>query len=82
VDLAQLIQVRHGDDVTAPMQGTVVRVAVVEGALVRRGDLVAVVEAMKMENPVTAHKDGTLAGLAVAPGASVGQGTVLCRIEG
>ncbi|MCX6467011.1 MAG: biotin/lipoyl-binding protein [Pseudonocardiales bacterium] len=71
-----------GDGVPAPMQGTVVRIAVADGDRVRRGDLVAVVEAMKMENPVTAHKDGVVAGIAAAPGASVGQGAVLCRIEG
>ena len=72
----------HGDGVTAPMQGTVVRLAVAEGDSVRRGDLIAVVEAMKMENPVTAHRDGTVTGLCVEPGASVGQAAVLCRIEG
>jgi acetyl-CoA/propionyl-CoA carboxylase biotin carboxyl carrier protein len=49
---------------------------------VRRDDLIAVVEAMKVENPITAHQDGTVAGVAVELGASVGQGAVLCRIEG
>ena len=72
----------QGDDVVAPMQGTVVKIVVADGDAVRRGDLVAVVEAMKMENPITAHQNGTVAGLAVATGASVGQGSVLCRIEG
>ncbi len=71
----------HGADVTAPMQGTVVKVAVAEGDVVSTGDLIAVVEAMKMENPVTAHKDGTVTGLAAEPGASVSQGTVLCTLE-
>jgi acetyl-CoA/propionyl-CoA carboxylase, biotin carboxylase, biotin carboxyl carrier protein len=70
-----------GDSVTAPMQGTVVKVAVEEGQQVAAGDLVVVLEAMKMENPVTAHKDGTITGLAVEPGAAVTQGTVLAEIK-
>lgn len=56
-----------GDAVTAPMQGTVVKVAVEEGQEVAAGDLVVVLEAMKMENPVTAHKDGVITGLAAGP---------------
>lgn len=70
-----------GDAVTAPMQGTVVKVAVEEGQEVAAGDLVVVLEAMKMENPVTAHKDGTVTGLAIEPGAAITQGTVLCEIK-
>ncbi len=70
-----------GDAVTAPMQGTVVKVAVEEGQEVAAGDLVVVLEAMKMENPVTAHKDGTVTGLAVEPGAAITQGTVLAEIK-
>ncbi|MEB3019924.1 acetyl/propionyl/methylcrotonyl-CoA carboxylase subunit alpha [[Mycobacterium] crassicus] len=70
-----------GDAVTAPMQGTVVKVAVEEGQEVAAGELVAVLEAMKMENPVTAHKDGTITGLAVEAGAAITQGTVLCEIK-
>jgi acetyl-CoA/propionyl-CoA carboxylase biotin carboxyl carrier protein len=70
-----------GDSVTAPMQGTVVKVAVEEGQTVATGDLIVVLEAMKMENPVTAHKDGTITGLAVAAGAAVTQGTVLAEIK-
>ncbi len=70
-----------GDAVTAPMQGTVVKVAVEEGQQVAVGDLVAVLEAMKMENPVTAHKDGTITGLAVEAGAAVTQGAVLAEIK-
>ncbi|MFZ2512121.1 MAG: biotin/lipoyl-containing protein, partial [Gordonia sp. (in: high G+C Gram-positive bacteria)] len=64
-----------------PMQGTVVKVAVAEGDTVAAGDLVLVLEAMKMENPVTAHKDGTVTGLSVEPGAAVTQGTVLLEIK-
>ncbi|MBV8967372.1 MAG: acetyl/propionyl/methylcrotonyl-CoA carboxylase subunit alpha [Mycobacteriaceae bacterium] len=70
-----------GDAVTAPMQGTVVKVAVEEGQEVSTGDLVVVLEAMKMENPVTAHKDGTITGLAVEAGAAITQGTVLAEIK-
>ncbi|WOC11180.1 acetyl/propionyl/methylcrotonyl-CoA carboxylase subunit alpha [Gordonia sp. MP11Mi] len=70
-----------GDAVAAPMQGTVVKVAVAEGDTVSAGDLVVVLEAMKMENPVTAHKDGTVTGLATEAGAAVTQGTVLLEIK-
>jgi acetyl-CoA/propionyl-CoA carboxylase biotin carboxyl carrier protein len=73
--------VASGDAVTAPMQGTVVKVAVEEGQEVSAGDLVVVLEAMKMENPVTAHKDGTITGLAVEAGAAITQGTVLAEIK-
>jgi acetyl-CoA/propionyl-CoA carboxylase biotin carboxyl carrier protein len=70
-----------GDAVTAPMQGTIVKVAVEDGQQVEAGELVVVLEAMKMENPVTAHKSGTVAALAVSPGAAVTQGMVLLEIK-
>ncbi len=70
-----------GDAVTAPMQGTVVKVAVEEGQEVAEGDLIVVLEAMKMENPVTAHKAGVVTGLAVEPGAAITQGTVLAELK-
>jgi acetyl-CoA/propionyl-CoA carboxylase biotin carboxyl carrier protein len=63
------------------MQGTVVKVAVEEGQTVAAGELVVVLEAMKMENPVTAHKDGVITGLSVEAGAAVTQGTVLAEIK-
>ncbi len=70
-----------GDAVTAPMQGTVIKVAVSDGDTVEAGQLVVVLEAMKMENPVTAHKAGTITGLTAEQGASVSQGTVFCEIK-
>jgi acetyl-CoA/propionyl-CoA carboxylase, biotin carboxylase, biotin carboxyl carrier protein len=70
-----------GDAVTAPMQGTIIKVAVSDGDTVSAGDLVVVLEAMKMENPVTAHKDGVVTGLAAEPGSSVSQGAVICEIK-
>ncbi|WP_028925959.1 acetyl-CoA carboxylase biotin carboxylase subunit [Pseudonocardia acaciae] len=70
-----------GDAVTAPMQGTIIKVAVSDGDTVSAGDLVVVLEAMKMENPVTAHKGGTVTGLAAGAGSSVSQGTVICEIK-
>jgi acetyl-CoA/propionyl-CoA carboxylase, biotin carboxylase, biotin carboxyl carrier protein len=62
------------------MQGTVVKVAVSEGDLVDAGDLIVVLEAMKMENPVIAHQPGTITALAARPGTPVTQGTALCQI--
>ncbi|UGT69827.1 acetyl/propionyl/methylcrotonyl-CoA carboxylase subunit alpha [Nocardia gipuzkoensis] len=70
-----------GDAVTAPMQGTVVKVAVEEGQTVEAGDLIVVLEAMKMENPVNAHKAGVVTGLSVETGAAITQGTVLAEIK-
>jgi acetyl-CoA/propionyl-CoA carboxylase, biotin carboxylase, biotin carboxyl carrier protein len=69
-----------GDSLTAPMQGTIVKVAVEDGATVESGDLIVVLEAMKMEQPITAHKAGTISGLKAEVGAGVTSGEVLCTI--
>ena len=69
-----------GDSVTAPMQGTIVKVEVTEGQQVASGDLIVVLEAMKMEQPLTAHKAGTVTGLTAVAGTTVPTGTVLCEI--
>jgi len=70
-----------GDTLTSPMQGTIVKVAVEDGQQVAEGDLVVVLEAMKMEQPLYAHKAGTIAGLTAEVGATVANGAALCRIE-
>jgi acetyl-CoA/propionyl-CoA carboxylase biotin carboxyl carrier protein len=70
-----------GDAVTSPMQGTIVKVAVEDGATVAEGDVVVVLEAMKMEQPLKAHKAGTVTGLSAEVGATVSQGEVLCEIK-
>jgi acetyl-CoA/propionyl-CoA carboxylase biotin carboxyl carrier protein len=70
-----------GDSLTAPMQGTVVKVSVEEGQTVAAGDQVVVVEAMKMEQPINAHKAGVITGLTIEVGATVGSGEVIATIE-
>jgi acetyl-CoA/propionyl-CoA carboxylase biotin carboxyl carrier protein len=70
-----------GDSLTSPMQGTIVKVAVEEGARVAAGDLIVVLEAMKMEQPLNAHKAGTITGLTAEVGATVTSGSVLCEIK-
>ncbi|MBF4461866.1 MULTISPECIES: acetyl/propionyl/methylcrotonyl-CoA carboxylase subunit alpha [unclassified Rathayibacter] len=69
-----------GDSVTSPMQATIVKVAVAEGDTVAAGDLVVVLEAMKMEQPLTAHKDGVVTSLSAEPGTTVPAGHVLLSI--
>jgi acetyl-CoA/propionyl-CoA carboxylase, biotin carboxylase, biotin carboxyl carrier protein len=62
------------------MQGTVIRVEVTDGDEVTAGQLLAVVEAMKMENPLRAPHPGRVTALHVAPGDTVAQGATLCQI--
>jgi acetyl-CoA/propionyl-CoA carboxylase biotin carboxyl carrier protein len=70
-----------GDSVTSPMQGTIVKVAVEDGAEVAEGDVIVVLEAMKMEQPLKAHKAGTISGLQAEVGATVTNGAVICEIK-
>jgi acetyl-CoA/propionyl-CoA carboxylase biotin carboxyl carrier protein len=70
-----------GDALTSPMQGTIVKIAVEEGQVVQDGDLVVVLEAMKMEQPLTAHKSGTVTGLVAEVGQTVTSGAVICEIK-
>jgi acetyl-CoA/propionyl-CoA carboxylase biotin carboxyl carrier protein len=70
-----------GDSVTAPMQGTIVKVAVADGDIVEAGDLIVVLEAMKMEQPINAHQAGTVTGLAANVGDVVTSGSVVCELK-
>ena len=70
-----------GGTVTAPMQGTIVKIVAEEGRTVADGDLLLVLEAMKMEQPITAHRSGVVTGLTAEVGATVSAGAVLCTIE-
>ncbi|MFE2771582.1 acetyl/propionyl/methylcrotonyl-CoA carboxylase subunit alpha [Microbacterium resistens] len=70
-----------GDAVKSPMQATVVKVAVEDGQSVVKGDLVVVLEAMKMEQPLQAHKDGVIGNINAAPGETVSAGHRLLTID-
>jgi acetyl-CoA/propionyl-CoA carboxylase, biotin carboxylase, biotin carboxyl carrier protein len=69
------------EDLTSPLQGTVLSVAVEQGAEVSEGDLITVIEAMKMENEITAHRSGKITELPISEGASVTNGDLLAKIE-
>lgn len=69
-----------GSALSSPMQGTVVKIAVEVGATVHVGDLIIVLEAMKMEQPLMAHKSGVISNLTAVIGATVSSGTILCEI--
>jgi acetyl-CoA/propionyl-CoA carboxylase biotin carboxyl carrier protein len=68
------------DSVVSPMQGTVLKVEVADGAAVEAGAVICVVEAMKMENEIAVHRAGTIADVSVAPGDAVANGQVICRV--
>ena len=69
-----------GDGLPSPMQGTVVKIAVSDGQKVEAGDLIIVLEAMKMEQPLNAHKSGVVKNLKAVVGETVSSGTILCEI--
>ena len=70
-----------GDELTSPMQGTIVKVAASDGDTVAEGDLILVLEAMKMEQPITAHKAGKVSGLSAKAGDTVTSSAVLATIK-
>jgi acetyl-CoA/propionyl-CoA carboxylase biotin carboxyl carrier protein len=69
-----------GNTLVSPMQGTIVKITASEGQQVSAGDVIVVLEAMKMEQPLTAHKDGTVTGLAVEVGQTVSAGAAICEL--
>jgi acetyl-CoA/propionyl-CoA carboxylase biotin carboxyl carrier protein len=70
-----------GDALVSPMQGTIVKVVIEDGATVESGDAIVVLEAMKMEQPLLAHKSGTVSGLGAEVGQTVSSGAVICEIK-
>ena len=69
-----------GEKITAPMPGTILAVNVTSGSAVKKGDVLMILEAMKMENEIMAPCDGTVTSVAVTKGAAVESGTLLCTI--
>ncbi len=72
---------QNSNALLSPMQGTIIKIVAAEGQQVSAGDVVVVLEAMKMEQPLTAHKDGTVTGLSVEVGQTVTAGVTICQIE-
>jgi acetyl-CoA/propionyl-CoA carboxylase biotin carboxyl carrier protein len=70
-----------GNALASPMQGTIVKVAVNDGDVIAEGDLVVVLEAMKMEQPLVAHRAGKIHGLTATVGQTVSSGSVICQID-
>lgn len=77
----ETVKLASGKTLASPMQGTVVKVAVKDGAVVEEGDLIVVIEAMKMEQPLVAHRAGVVTNLAAEVGAGVAAGATICEIE-
>ena len=77
---APVVAPAGGETVTAPMPGTILDVKVAEGQAVKSGDVLVILEAMKMENEILAPCDGTVKGLAVTKGASVDSGASICSV--
>lgn len=71
----------EGAEIAAPMQGTILSVNVQNGSTVKKGDVLFILEAMKMENEIMAPNDGVVTSVCVKKGASVANGTVLCTIK-
>ena len=69
-----------GEKITAPMPGTILAVNVTSGSAVKKGDVLMILEAMKMENEIMAPCDGTVTSVSVTKGAAVESGTLLCTI--
>jgi acetyl-CoA/propionyl-CoA carboxylase biotin carboxyl carrier protein len=69
------------EELSSPLQGTVLKVAVEQGAEVAEGDLICVIEAMKMENEITAHREGKVTELPISAGGAVNSGDLLAKIE-
>ena len=70
-----------GEQVTSPMPGTILDVKVAQGAAVKKGDVLMILEAMKMENEIMCPRDGKVASVSVAKGAAVESGALLCVIQ-
>ena len=70
-----------GEQVTSPMPGTILSINVTQGAAVKKGDVLMILEAMKMENEIMCPCDGTVASVNTSKGAAVESGTLLCVIQ-
>lgn len=78
---APVVAAAGGEKVEAPMPGTILDVKVKEGQSVKAGDILVILEAMKMENEILAPCDGVVAGLSVSNGATVESGALICTVQ-